>query len=128
MVQADRLSTTRCAVAPLAEEAAFTARSFSRGMAPEDLCFAQDRMDALADAASHLVAESALGAYFQALLVLGDLDPEMNYLCDDEISRRTVRRQRRLMASVALRLREQAPASAATALESFYGSPLRMRA
>lgn len=126
MVLAGQLPSTHCAVAPLAEEASFTAARLvnDRELDGPEFFSLSDRMDALGDAASYLTAGSPFGAYFQALLILSDLDPEMNYVCDDAPSARLVRRQRRLMASVALRLRDHAPVQAASALERYYGSPL----
>lgn len=126
MAQAGLISTL-CPVAPLALEAARTAHRII-GATVEDWGELTDRMDALSDASSYLRAASEGGAYFQLLQAIGELDPEMNWVCDDAVSRRVARRQRRLVASAAALIRPQVPSSVRDALESYYGAPRRFLA
>lgn len=104
MAQAVRASNTLCPAAHLAREAArvIAAREWADRRHDNDAMETlQDRLDAIEDASTYERATSPLGAFFQALVVSAELDPQSDILAEGRHAQRTVRRLRRLTASIA---------------------------
>jgi hypothetical protein len=119
MAQAGRAHTT-CPAARLAREAAEVIIARSRAdLVDNDLHHTlSERLEAIEDACTFQRARSELGAFFQVLLISGDMDAQMNWFAPG--SDRQVRRLSRLCASVAARLETHVDQAAALTLRSYY--------
>lgn len=123
MAQAGQAPSTYCPAARLARQAAAlilqaeTADAEFSGTRTEHLF---DRVSALAEVSSHVEATSALGAYYQMVVALSDLDPEMPWVTVGEESAKALRRLSRLSASVAAFLRNGTEVATSAALAAYY--------
>ena len=113
---------TPCPVARLALEAVRVLRARERAERKNTAAFEalQDRLAALEEAASYERATSAIGAFFQALLISGDLDPASMFVRDDCAAKKDIRRLRRLVASLSTFVEDGVEREAADTLREYY--------
>jgi hypothetical protein len=126
MAKAGLTPSTDCPAARLAREAAATivaqkaADEAGRAGGSEMLL---ERLEAIEDACTYERATSALGAFFQLLMLYGDLEEGLPWLSDKPGTARQLRRLRRLAASAAGWVGEQADEMTVAALRSYYLNP-----
>ncbi|HEV2530960.1 hypothetical protein [Phenylobacterium sp.] len=122
MAQAGLASSTICPAARLAREAALTILRFEGAEVVGDETRAlEDRLDALGDAASYVRAASPLGAYFQLLLAVGEVNPDAPWV--GRGGSKSARRVERLLRSAGDFLQHTNEPAAAGALAAYYATP-----
>lgn len=122
MAQAGRSTTTTCPAARLAREAiqVLTARQWAERSDVDAFDDLQERLEAIEDAVTYVRATSPLGAFFQALVLSGELDPQLTWVGDAEDAPRMVRRLARLCASIASELEKGLDIATVDRLRSYY--------
>lgn len=122
MAQAGRANSIHCPAARLAREAAvvIVARGRADRAMAGGLDVLQERLDAIEDACTYEKATSSLGAFYQILLLHGDISEDELWVAGGPTSARAVRRLRRLAASIARCLETQIDRDTAAELRSYY--------